>query len=102
MRIRRFSDKDQPELHPDTAATKARELTLQVRPLLAGFPSEIQGAVLADLLSLWLAGHLVPGNREETDSLRAFLLNQHIDAVRSLIPSSEAEILEGLPAEGEA
>lgn len=100
MRIRRFSDRQ--ELDSDAAATQARALTLQVKSMLAGLPSEIQGAVLADLLSLWLAGHLVPGKREETDKLREFLIEQHVLAVRSLIPSSEAEILEGVPAEGNA
>jgi hypothetical protein len=98
MQIRRFSDI--PEIDSDEGAKQAQAIKRQIRPHLAGLPSEVQGAILADLLSLWLAGHIVPGNRRETDSLRSVLLRQHVKAVREMIPSSEAEILGNLPVAG--
>jgi hypothetical protein len=100
MLIRNLSD--QPELDAEQASLQARAVVQQIRPLLAGLRSESQGAILADLLSLWLAGHLVPGSQEETDELRTLLLDNHIEAVRALIPSSEQEILEGMSTEGKA
>lgn len=53
----------------------------RIKPLLAGREPEIQGAVLAELLSLWLAGHYQGG-----EQLIDTLLTHHIDHVRQLIP----------------
>jgi hypothetical protein len=64
----------------------------RIKPLLAGRGPEIQGAVLADLLATWLAGHIKVGDPEETDAMRGELLAMHIDGVRSLIPINAAEI----------
>ena len=55
-----------------------------IKPVLAGQPPELQGAVLADLLSLFIAGH-APQLREE-------ILALHIETVRQLVPASEREI----------
>jgi len=57
-----------------------------IRPLLAGKPPELQGAVLADLLAMFIAGHH-PGLREE-------ILTLHIAAVRELVPPNEAIIMD--------
>ena len=38
-----------------------RKLVQRIRPLLAGRAAQMQGAVLADLLAIWIAGHIVPG-----------------------------------------
>jgi hypothetical protein len=54
------------------------------------------------LLSLWLAGHFVVGSSEATDALREAMLAEHIACVRDMIPSSEAEIILKMPAEGHA
>ena len=59
-------------------------LSKRIRPLLAGHSPEIQGAVLADLVSLFIAGHH-PAMREE-------ILALHTEAVRKLIPETEKEI----------
>jgi hypothetical protein len=61
-------------------------LVEQVRPLLAGQASELQGAVLADLLAIWLAGHHVPGDVRATRDVRADLLAHHVHWVRKLVP----------------
>jgi hypothetical protein len=60
-----------------------------IRPLLAGKPAPVQGAALADLLAIWLAGHWA-GNRAETARLRADLLKAHVATVRKLIHENEA------------
>jgi hypothetical protein len=63
-----------------------------IRPLLAGEPPSIQGAAIADLLAIWLAGHFA-GGAAENAALRDELLTAHIAVVRALIPENEAEIL---------
>jgi len=60
-------------------------IVASIRPLLNGQPMEVQGAVLADLLATFLAGHVVIGDPEETRALRAGLLDLHIRLVRDLI-----------------
>lgn len=73
-------------------ATEVSQIVERVRPLLAGRPPQVQGAVLADLLAKWLAGHIFRGNPGETDALREKLLESHLDLVRRLIPVNAASI----------
>jgi hypothetical protein len=56
----------------------------RVRPLLGGHAAEIQGAALADLLAIWLAGHHVAGDEDATRTMRAVLLAMHCAEVRKL------------------
>ena len=71
--------------HGDRArAAEALALSREIRPFLARRGPELQGAILADLVSVWLAGHAPP--------LREIILADWIKAVRELIPASEAEI----------
>jgi hypothetical protein len=60
----------------------------QIRPLLAGLESHVQGAILADLLAMWLAGHGVRGDSAATDDLREDLLDAHLGIVTQLIPEN--------------
>jgi hypothetical protein len=53
-----------------------------IKPLLAGHSPAMQGAVLADLLAIWLAGHHAGG---ETAAMRERLLAMHIGTVRALV-----------------
>jgi len=69
---------------------RSQELVDQITPILYGHNSEVQGATLADLLSMWLAGHHVLGDRERTQALREQMLDFHVDHVRILIPINEA------------
>jgi hypothetical protein len=62
-----------------------KEISLALQLRLKGYPPELQGAVLADLLSIWLAGH-APIVREE-------ILQLHIAHVRELIEINEKLIL---------
>jgi hypothetical protein len=60
-------------------------ISMAIRPLLGGHSPEVQGAVLGDLVSLFIAGH--------HPQLRDMVLDQHIQLVRNLIPESEKEII---------
>ena len=59
-------------------------LVERIKPLLAGHAPEVQGAVLADLVAIWLAGHMIEGNAEATREMRAALLAIHSSMVRQL------------------
>lgn len=52
------------------------DLVDEIRPQLAGLAPNLQGAALADLVSLWLAGH--------PRRMREDLLSAHMEAVRNL------------------
>jgi hypothetical protein len=68
----------------DTRTREIAAIVDRVRPLLAGHSPEIQGAALADLLAIWLAGHHVAGDEDATRTMRAELLAMHCGAVRNL------------------
>ena len=72
------------------------ELVEAIRPLLAGRPPEIQAAVLADLLAIWLAGHHVPNDAGATRTMRAELLAMHCSQVRFLT-STNAKMIGTMP-----
>ena len=61
----------------DRSAKHVLELVERIKPILAGQDPSEQGAVLAELLSLWLAGHRPP-------ALREAILAHHIEAVLAL------------------
>ncbi len=84
-----MSDHDDPEAHAD--AEMARRLCADISPILAGHPPRVQGAVLADLLAMWLAGHMA-STRKATDAVRDAILAMHIDVVRKLIPINADQI----------
>jgi hypothetical protein len=62
---------------------------------LAGKPAQVQGAVLADLLAMWLAGHVFRVSCDATRTLRQELLQMHLKTVRQLIPENAKAM--GLP-----
>jgi hypothetical protein len=73
------------ELSADDLARDAmalsRKISLKLQPMLKGHPPQLQGAVLADLLAIFLAGH-APQIREE-------ILKLHIEQMRPLIAVNE-------------
>lgn len=73
-------------------AKEVRRIANQARHLLAGRPAAVQSAVLADLLAIYLAGHIVRGDPVKTDVLREQLLDLHVDLVRQLVPVNAATI----------
>jgi hypothetical protein len=66
-------------------ADEAMTLVKKIRPLLAGKDPSVQGAVLADLLAMYLAGHVIRGDPEGTKSFREQALEVHIVGVKALI-----------------
>jgi len=64
----------------------SNEIWPHVAPLLAGKEPQVQGAVLADLVARWIAGHFVPGSQWATHRVRERFLNLHIETVRKLVP----------------
>ena len=67
------------------AADEAMALVKKISPLLAGRDANVQGAVLADLLAMWLAGHVQLGEPEQTKRMRELMLEAHIVGVKTLI-----------------
>jgi len=61
-------------------------LVERIGPILAGKNPSVQGAVLADLVATWVAGHVIRGDRTTTDEMRAKIIECHIQAVREFIP----------------
>jgi hypothetical protein len=55
-----------------------------IEPLLAGQDPPLQSVALAELLSIWLAGHVVRGDPDATRTMRAELLADFCFAVRQL------------------
>ena len=72
--------------------TRVETLSNRIKPLLAGHEPEVQGAALADLVSIFFAGHH-PALREESIEL-------WVETMRDLIPESEKEIFPNGKPEG--
>jgi hypothetical protein len=74
---------------PSSSACRVTEdvvrLVERINPILAGQPSVIQGAALADLLAIWLAGHVYEGLPSTTATMREALLLAHVEHVRALV-----------------
>jgi hypothetical protein len=62
-------------------ATDVAPIVDRIKPLLAGHDPSLQGAILGDLVAIFLAGH-APALREE-------MLQVHIDLVRQLTELNE-------------
>jgi len=71
----------------DAATLHAERLFNEIRPILTGQGPEIQGAVIAQLLALWLAGH--------PSDMRAEILDATAEAAWKLTPIIEHEMFRG-------
>jgi hypothetical protein len=74
-----------------TDPAEVESIVESIKPLLAGREPEIQSAVIADLLAMWLAGHrLIDPKKfskrkvQELQRFREELLQGHIALVRTL------------------
>jgi hypothetical protein len=72
-------------------ATAVGLLVEKIRPILAGHPVMVQGAVLSDLVAMLLAGH-IGATPKMTASIRESVLKLHIDTVRKLVPPNSGMI----------
>jgi hypothetical protein len=80
-----FASEVRPSLADEQQAAEVLALVREIRPLLAGKDPSVQGAVLADLLAMWLAGHVHLGDPEATKRARELMLEMHIVGVKALI-----------------
>lgn len=71
---------------PDPA--RVTDLVERMRPILAGNHPAVQGAVLADLVAIWLAGHPA--------ELRGELFTLHIVKALELVPINVAALTRGI------
>jgi hypothetical protein len=76
-------------------AAEVLALVAVIGPMLRGRPPEIQSAVLAELLSLWLAGHIIPEQRDEA-------LRLHLQLVQDLTRINVPMLLARMRPEGTA
>ena len=67
----------------------------RIKPILANHHPTLQGAVLAELLSIWIAGH-VADTGANSAKLRREMLKMHVEQVRKLIPVN-VKIIHGKP-----
>jgi hypothetical protein len=77
-------------------ATRSQRISLEIQPMLRGQGHMVQGAVLADLVAIWLAS--VQGS--DAERVRKELLEQWLETVHKLISPSEQQILERTASEG--
>src|SRR5262249_24071679 len=75
-----------------TDETQAKEVMLIAKRIaefakseLAGHSPNVQGAILADLLAMWLVDHFLPGDEAATAMLREDMLKMHVKQVRRLV-----------------
>jgi hypothetical protein len=66
-------------------ASEVAPIVGEITSLLAGIYPAIQGAILADCLAAWLAGHQIKGDEVATRSRRAALLAEHCSIVERLV-----------------
>jgi hypothetical protein len=78
----------------DARTQEVRDICQGIMPLLAGREPEIIGAVLGDLVSLWLVGHRGP--TDEIEACREEVLQAFVALVRGLVPVNETMLREGL------
>src|SRR5215471_18616275 len=72
-------------------AIEALDLVEQIRPILATRDEGVQSAALAELLAVWIAGHMAGPPGQTVHQWREELLQEHIELVRKLIVPSETE-----------
>ena len=81
------------------AASLAAEKVKEILPLLRGLDPDVTSAVLAQLVSMWVAGHVIFDGKEEkieraeTEVARQEVFTYWTSLVHQLVPTSEAEIL---------
>ena len=81
-----------------TDVEQTLELAERIKPILAGHEPYVQSAVLAELLSVWLAGWFVADSKEKTRRLRRELLDRHIKLVWKLVKENDPTRDDELPS----
>ncbi len=65
-------------------AARADAVMLRIQPLLAGHGPDLQGAVITDLVAIWIAGHRCSDPAEE-QLVHEELLELHCKHVREMV-----------------
>ena len=96
-----------PDRESERQALLVAERVARISPLLHGIGADAQGGVLADLVAMWLAGHVVPGDPALTAVMRDDMLALWVDTMRQLIgPNAEisgaADVMRGGARRGSA
>lgn len=78
----------------EKTAKSVEALVKAVIPLFRGKSVQVQGAALADLLALWLAGHVNRDDPAASDGVRKQMLELHLQAVWALVPLNFEEYVE--------
>jgi N-dimethylarginine dimethylaminohydrolase len=69
-----------------TIQAAVKKLWPELQAVLAGRPAKEQGAILADLTAIWIAGHVERGNPAGTQRLRNQLVLHQLDYIDQLVP----------------
>ena len=75
---------------------RANEVLWQIGPMLHGLGPKIQGAVLAHLFAMYIAGHQGP----DAPEVREEIIASWLEMVRGMVPLYEKEILANVEAGG--
>jgi hypothetical protein len=75
------------KMSADQAARMVAQMTDRMKSLLVGFPPDVQGAMLADLTAIWLAGH--------APQIRRVIYDQHAAMIWPLVEANEKIIFGG-------
>jgi hypothetical protein len=75
------------KISANQAARMVAHMTERMKDMLAGFPPEVQGAMLADLTSIWLAGH--------APQVRRAVYDEHAKMIWPLVEANEKIIFSG-------
>jgi len=79
------------KLDPDKATAKVMEICGDIHEILGGVHPAMQGCILAELLSTWLAGHMCEDDVEQT-KLRKEVLDEHLAMVWKLVPIQDVKV----------
>jgi hypothetical protein len=89
---------------------RAEQVSAEIQGLLHGLGVRTQGAILADLVSLWLAGQFeaseldrpLGSDRPLTAELRSEALLEFVELVTALVPESEKQLMRKVEPKGRA
>ena len=73
-------------METDEEGDEILEIAAEISPLLHGHEPGVQGAVLADLVSRWVANHFHEEGGELSRKIRREVLADFVKLVRGLVP----------------
>lgn len=83
------------EAEAGAQAHEVSRLVHDIGTMLHGRDPAVQSATLADLLAIWLAGHVNLEDAAETERLRTSLLLAHMALVHDLVKPNADRIMAG-------